>query len=268
MNSLTIDQCIEKINIRLTEEGLPATINVRLLRHYQQQRSIPAPTQEGRFAKYTEEHIDAVVALRKAQDMGVSAKAYTTIATIEKHVASNATVASLGLDTPRWMANSIVGAVSSSSSSSSALDLFSTSLNNAYPALSTRTPDTMYAASNSNVESTEELLKNAALRALKELSPASPVDSQMVSNSLSKSSISNARTMSTLARVVSAPSVSATSIKILDSKSPQTSAVRDITQWTLAHNVCVQIPSNVFSSMSSDKQQAFEAWMAHLPKLE
>ena len=40
MNSFTIDQCVEQINARLAQEGLPATMNVRLLRHYQQNKSI------------------------------------------------------------------------------------------------------------------------------------------------------------------------------------------------------------------------------------
>lgn len=306
MNSLTIDQCVEQINARLTQEGLPATMNVRLLRHYQQQKSIPAPTQEGRFAKYNDEHIDAVIALRKAQDMGVSSKAYTTISNIEKHADPHATVASLGLNTPSWMANSIVGAVSSASSSPSALDMFSSGLDNArafsnikiepsksksvllaspMPTSSPQlSPDILYGASEQesvsfatqafssdtaafeSMEPPVESPKNAAMRALQELS-VTQQKTFSASAGLNKSSLSNARTMSTLARVVSSSSMP------VSGSSPNTTfsrklASHEFTEWTLDHDVCVQIPSAALGSLSRGQLQALEAWMAQLPDLK
>lgn len=75
-------------------------MNARLLRHYQQS-SIPKPTMEGKFAKYSQEHIDAAVALRQAQDFGVSSKAYAVISGMDSH------------STPeKWLAESMAQASS------------------------------------------------------------------------------------------------------------------------------------------------------------
>lgn len=317
MNSLTIDQCVEQINARLAEEGLVASMNVRLLRHYQQQKSIPAPTQEGRFAKYSDEHVEAVVELRKAQDMGVSSKAYTTIANIEKHADPRATVASLGLDTPAWLANSVVGAVSSASASPSALDLFNSGLDNArafsnikiepakskslmasspmpatnakksgsaalhgsaqpesmaFAAFSSEAPmeslDTSFGASLESVAPMDA--KSAALRALQNLSPI-PQSAPSPANISNKLNMTTARTMSTLARVVSSPNMPAPIAAAVDTApSPKIAkfASSEITEWTLDHDVCVQIPSAALGFMSQDALQAFEAWMAQLPDLK
>ena len=290
MNSVTIDQCVEKINTRLAEEGLAAAMNVRLLRHYQQNKSIPAPTQEGRFAKYNDEHVDAVVALRKAQDMGVSSKAYTTISNIEKHVDQHATVASLGFDTPAWLANSVVGSVSSLSATPQALNLFGTGLDNAQAfsnikierihekpslrassaiersnALSSSAPFGTSRSESvpliatsilSKVAAAEtpplETPKSAALRVLESLDTALPNHSK---------STSNARTMSTLGRMVTTSNVSAP-VAIL-----QKEAFLEVTKWTLPNDVCVEISSSVLHSLSSNNRKALEAWMAQTPHL-
>lgn len=76
--SLTINECVDAINRRLQEEGLEPNMNARLIRHYQG-GSVPEPRREGKFAKYDDAHVEAIVALRKAQHLGVSAKAYSTI---------------------------------------------------------------------------------------------------------------------------------------------------------------------------------------------
>ena len=75
----TINECVDAINARLSQEGLKPDMNARLLRHYQG-TAIPDPRRVGRFAKYDDIHVEAVVALRKAQDMGVSSKAYSVLA--------------------------------------------------------------------------------------------------------------------------------------------------------------------------------------------
>ena len=305
MNSLTIEQCVEHINARLTEEGLQASMNVRLLRHYQQQKSIPSPTQEGRFAKYSDAHVEAVVELRKAQNIGVSSKAYTTISSIEKHADQNATVASLGLDTPAWLANSLVGAVSSASASPSALDLFSSGLDTARSYANVKvephskimvsaSPLPTFGAKASgsaaldnaswqsaslsfatNAVATQDGAKmesvapmdakSAALRALQGLSPLPTQRAPSPANVMNKLNMTTARTMSTLARVVSSPNKPAPKVEATTS---QKNSSREITQWTLDHDVCVQIPSAALSSMSHDKLQALEAWMALLPNLK
>lgn len=318
MNSLTIDQCVEQINARLAEEGLVASMNVRLLRHYQQQKSIPAPTQEGRFAKYSDEHVEAVVELRKAQNIGVSSKAYTTISNIEKHADPRATVASLGMDTPAWMANSVVGAVSSASASPSALDLFNSGLDNArafsnikiepakskslmasapMPAASAKKsgsaalysseqPESMAFAAFSSEAPMESLdasfgaslesvapmdAKSAALRALQNLSPVPTQNTPSPANVSNKLNMTTARTLSTLARVVSSPSMPApiaAAVGVAPSPKIAKIASSEITEWTLDHDVCVQIPSAALGLMSQDTLQAFEAWMAQLPDLK
>lgn len=297
MNSVTIDQCVEKINTRLAEEGLAAAMNVRLLRHYQQNKSIPAPTQEGRFAKYNDEHVEAVVALRKAQDMGVSSKAYTTISNIEKHVDQHATVASLGLNTPAWLANSVVGSVSSFSATPQALNLFGASLANVHAfsnikieraipvepsikssraiespsALSanavfgTLRPEStpsIFAAAAANERSGKtvqlETPRSAALRVLESL------DATVQDHS---KSTSNARTMSTLARMVTTSNIPGSVAQAVNAFTLQKHASYEITKWTLANDVCVQIPSSTLNSLSSENRKAFEAWMAQSPNL-
>lgn len=296
MNSVTIDQCVEKINTRLAEEGLAAAMNVRLLRHYQQNKSIPAPTQEGRFAKYNDEHVEAVVALRKAQDMGVSSKAYTTISNIEKHVNQHATVASLGLDTPSWLANSAVGSVSSFSATPQALNLFGTSLDNAHafsnikieraqaePSLKTSSAiespkvlsaNTMFGTPRSELAPLStaclppkgaaaetvplETPRSAALRVLESL------DATLQTH---RKSTSNARTMSTLARMVTTPNIPSSLALAVNAFTLQKQASYEITKWTLANDVCVQIPSSTLNSLSSENRKAFEAWMAQSPNL-
>lgn len=233
MNSLTIDQCVEQINARLAQEGMPATMNVRLLRHYQQQKSIEAPTQDGRFAKYNNDHVETVVALRKAQELGVSSKAYTAISSIEKHTDPNATVASLGLDTPAWLGSSVVGALSAPNASSA---LNSMSISGQTFAL---------AASATNATPCDA--KTAALQALEALGPGSPA--------------MHPKTMSTLSRAIG------TSTLAKNIALPVKAPAREFTEWTLGHDVRVQIPTAALSTLPADKLQAFEAWMAQLPDL-
>lgn len=273
MNSFTIDQCVEQINARLTQEALPATMNVRLLRHYQQNKSIPAPTQEGRFAKYSDEHVEAAVALRKAQDLGVSSKAYSTISNIEKHPDPNATVASLKLDTPSWMGSSLVGSVSASNASADALGSMFASLptsqadasKSAVPAFalpqtgSKKMAAARSATSVNQAVSTQEAVdpRSAALRALQDLG----------TSALSKTN-APVQTLANIHRVVKSPPLYASAATPQANVSPsQALPARDVTEWTLAHDVRVQIPTAARDGLTPSKLQAFEAWMAQLPDL-
>ena len=213
--------------------------------------------------------------------MGVSSKAYTTISNIEKHVDQHATVASLGLKTPAWLANSLVGSVSSLSSTPHVLNLFNVSLENARTFSNSKTEplanatnlqksDSVFGGSQLKLAAlattndlavkvlTTETLKSSALRALESLEAIEP--------SAIKSNL-NARTMSTLARVMNAtntpkPSAISVNVDIFKKYSSQ-----DITKWTLAHDVCVQIPSAVLNALSAEKLQAFKVWMTQLPDL-
>lgn len=273
MNSLTIDQCVEQINARLAQEGLSATMNVRLLRHYQQNKSIPAPTQEGRFAKYSDEHVEAAVALRKAQDLGVSSKAYSTISNIEKHPDPTATVASLKLDTPSWMGSSLVGAVSASNATPDAFSAIFASMpavetdvsKNVVPAfalpqtgskkMSAARSIAMAAPAASAQEATDP--RSAALRALQDL--GTPTASKTVSP---------VQTLANIHRVVKNPTLYASAaVPQAPVSPPQAPVARDVTEWTLAHDVCVQIPTAARNGLKPSKLQAFEAWMAQLPDL-
>lgn len=241
MNSLTIDQCVEQINARLTEEGMPATMNVRLLRHYQQQKSIEAPTQDGRFAKYNHEHVETVVALRKAQDLGVSSKAYTAISSIEKHNDPHATVGSLGLGTPAWLGSSVVGALASSQND--------TSLTNALNSVTSA--NSFLLGASASVSETPLDPRAAALLALNQLGSTPPVSAK---------SVMSPKTIATLSRVVAS---STTKNTPLPAKVP----TREVTEWTLGHDVRVQIPTAALTAFNAEQQQAFEAWMAQLPDL-
>lgn len=273
MNSFTIDQCVEQINARLAQEGLPATMNVRLLRHYQQNKSIPAPTQEGRFAKYSNEHVEAGVALRKAQDLGVSSKAYSTISNIEKHPDPTATVASLNLDTPSWMGSSLVGSVSASNATPDVSGSIFASL----PTMETAAPKntvqafalpqvsskkisarhSITAAANASSAQETSDPRSAALRALQELgTPAASRTMQPV------------QTLANIHRAVKAPTMYASAAgPQANVSSPPAPVARDVTEWTLAHDVCVQIPTAARNGFTPSKLQAFEAWMAQLPDL-
>lgn len=242
MNSLTIDQCVEQINARLTEEGMPATMNVRLLRHYQQQKSIEAPTQDGRFAKYNSEHVETVVALRKAQDLGVSSKAYTAISSIEKHNDPHATVGSLGLGTPAWLGSSVVGALASSQND--------TSLSNALNSVTSANSFLLGASASAGETPTTLDPRTAALLAL----------NQLGSTPVSAKSVMNPKTIATLSRVVAASTTKSTPL-------PPKVPTREVTEWTLGHDVRVQIPTAALTAFNAEQQQAFEAWMAQLPDL-
>lgn len=88
MATYNLTQCVKHINEQLEEAGLPGNMNPRLLRHYQQE-SIPKPALEGRTAVYTDTHVDAAVALRKAQHSGFSSKAYASTIAASSPVDSN-----------------------------------------------------------------------------------------------------------------------------------------------------------------------------------
>lgn len=275
MNSLTIDQCVEQINARLAQEGLPATMNVRLLRHYQQNKSIPAPTQEGRFAKYSGDHVDAAVALRKAQDLGVSSKAYSTISNIEKHPDPTATVASLKLDTPSWMGSSLVGAVSASNAAPDAFSAIFASMptveasasQNTVPAFALpQTGSKKLSAARSIATAAPDVAqeaadpRSAALRALQDLGAPGA--------SKAAASLSPVQTLANIHRVVKSPTLYASAAAPQAPVSPpQAPVARDVTEWTLAHDVCVQIPTAARNGLEPSQLQAFEAWMAQLPDL-
>ena len=282
MNSFTVDQCVEKINARLEKDGLMGTMNVRLLRHYQQQKSMPSPTQEGRFAKYTDEHVEAVIALRKAQTIGVSSKAYATLSNIEKHSDPYATIASLKLNTPTWMANSTVGDVALASPSSNTSNLFGSSLSTTLmttnrtikpsltkiPTLHELMSDTPFQVPVDVIKPdaipkpSDESVKDAAIRALHELR-AGPDTNALRRSAASGSAMTQKR--STLSRVIGAIHPAKNIAPMHTTSGPNTAHER--TEWTLHADVRVQIPTQTLAFLSKKQVQAFEAWMAQMPGL-
>lgn len=72
----SLDQLIERTNALLTSEKLK-TFTTSTLRHYTSRQVLPKAKKVGREAKYSEEHVEAMLALRRSQSLGVTAKAHT-----------------------------------------------------------------------------------------------------------------------------------------------------------------------------------------------
>ena len=111
MTTFLIDDCVKKINEALAKEGLPETMNARLLRHYTQLEGMPKPLKQGKYAVYQQAHIDAVLELRRSQSVGITSKAYSYV--------SEARTASLKNDSALLLSDAFMSSSSAFASSTS-----------------------------------------------------------------------------------------------------------------------------------------------------
>lgn len=65
---------VEEVNRKLDADGVDSKVNERLVRHYTTEKLVPAPLKEGKEARYTEQHVDALVSLRTSQQAGLTTK--------------------------------------------------------------------------------------------------------------------------------------------------------------------------------------------------
>lgn len=70
---------VEEVNKKLETAGVDSKVNERLVRHYTTEKLVPVPLKEGKEARYTEQHVDALVSLRCSQQAGLTTKALKSI---------------------------------------------------------------------------------------------------------------------------------------------------------------------------------------------
>jgi hypothetical protein len=70
-----LHQLLSIANSLVENEGLKK-FSVSTLRHYTAKDILPKPTKEGREVRYGDQHIDAMISLRRAQHIGVTSRAH------------------------------------------------------------------------------------------------------------------------------------------------------------------------------------------------
>lgn len=90
-----LPKLVDEVNKQLSDLGLENQVNERLVRHYTTEKLVPAPLKEGKEARYTEEHVNALVSLRNSQSIGYSTKVLkSTLLSASGSTSSNSLLAS------------------------------------------------------------------------------------------------------------------------------------------------------------------------------
>ena len=85
-----LNELVEEVNRKLLTQGGSNIVNDRLVRHYTTEKLVPPALKNGRVAQYTEDHVDAIIALRLAQSGGLTTTALKNLHKSVAYTSSNA----------------------------------------------------------------------------------------------------------------------------------------------------------------------------------